>query len=114
MISPSQGYLQHDKIKYWTGTYSFLGISWSKPLAVALPKTYQGVDPQSVVLCVYPTGALTFNGTATITVTVVNSLDHKVFTTLVREAIPSEYARFSSPVEIIFSYFKEKYVYARE
>lgn len=78
---------------------------------MSIPPEYENVNPKSVVICIYPTGAPYYQGKPTIAITMVDTYNHSKFATVVKRGIPAKRANFDVPVEIQFEYVKGKYVY---
>lgn len=118
----SQAFLQENAVEYWTGQpgtgtsgdITPSTIKWGNKRSVALPSGFDTIDPRSVVICVYPTGAPQYLGQATVAVTVVDTFEQSRFATVVTERVPRKRANFKFPTEIHFSYVIGKYIYARK
>lgn len=114
-----QSYIKQDIIEYWTGYYTLFqlkagSIRWKNYKQVPIPVEYRNSTPNSIVLCVYPTGAPYYDGKPTITLTAVDTYNTADFETLVTQDIPLPKANFKQPVQIEFKYKKGKYVYGSE
>lgn len=91
------------------------GMRWMDHKQVQIPPEFPKTYPKSYVMCVYPTGSRSpYKGAPVVTVTVVNTFNYTHFATPIATEIPKEQANFTLPVQMIFSYITDKFVFASE
>lgn len=78
-----------------------------------LPPYFPNVNPESIVICVYPPGLLR-DSKASIALTVVDTSERSKYDTVLNVEIPISMANFKVPVEIEFRYVKGKFKYGSE